>query len=344
MVYVLIAIFFLSIHGTDANAEMECGSPKGNINKRKLIEGFSNRLDKLETAYFNCCDSDCSFAIDNKTMEYVADGVIILSGFYALYEIGKKGKASDFSSIVVPNIIVPAIKTVVKSSGFGKDKKQCTNAMRIQLHSDVQDAKAKVSKIKAEDLDRICRDVESKTIQEKNEILLSYIKATPVENEPNRSPRTINRRRPGPNEIRRTEWDHYCKKDGQDYCAFLIYAGKSAYSELYAADIGNHDIGRAYIRISAVTDDIPPNPYVLNYGLIISVNDHRLPGQFKLTKIEHGIPVKGPFGNFSDEIIELPESAYQYFVSGDNEISYRLDGPVGSWIVFRFSELTINLR
>jgi hypothetical protein len=145
-----------------------------------------------------------------------------------------------------------------------------------------------------------------------------------------------------PNHVRNTGWDHYCKGGGHDYCEFLIYAGKAAYTEKYTAKIGSYRIQKAYLRIRSVLDDAPSNPNITNYELIVTINGYRVPEQLKLTKAAHGTPLGGPFDNFSDETLELPEVSYQYFADGDNEISYQLAAPVGAWIVFKESALVIN--
>ena len=144
-----------------------------------------------------------------------------------------------------------------------------------------------------------------------------------------------------PVSARTTNWDHYCKGDGQNFCEFLIYAGKNGFTENYTLDIGNQGITSASIKFSAALEDAPDDPSFTSYCLQISINDNIIQSPFVLRNIRHGRPLGGPF-SFTDEVIKIPAEAYSYFRNGSNNISYKLDcAPSKSWIVFKSSEVTI---
>ena len=172
-------------------------------------------------------------------------------------------------------------------------------------------------------------------------VILSLLAAVPLQNEGLAAPvrRAVSSRQPI--SARTTNWDHYCKGDGQNYCEFLIYGGKSGYTENYNLEIGNQNISTASIKFSAALDDAPADPNFTSYCLQISINDNVLKSPFVLRTIQHGKPLGGPFG-FSEQVIQLPDETFKYFRNGSNSIGYKLDcAPGGTWIVFKWSEVTI---
>lgn len=338
--------------------------------RKNLIDDYSEQISDAEAKIQKCCRSECGFSLNNEKIDY---GFILLK---TAAVVG--GVSAEKLSPIAKGVIalgteggLELLKLYVKKK-YGSDK--CTKEVKREISKRMRDIKNSLSKGKVSDIDliEICRSSVDKTSTEKIEFIkdtlggpseepdtgtIDPIVPLPVAHQPQPSPivplPVTTQPKPrlpiiisdiAPSSVRNTGWDQYCKGGGQDYCEFLIYAGKTAYSENYKIITGDREIEEAYLRISAVLDDAPRDSSVVNYELVVTINGHRLPEQLKLTSIRHGTPLGGPFNNFEVDTLRLPKIAYQYFKSGNNEINYRLAAPVGAWIVFKQSVLFITVR